>query len=157
MKRETKQALKQALVNALEETLTVLEHAHADARAGATHPEAKPENDKDTRALEASYLARGQALRIVELRAAVAEVRAMGVEASSGSAAVGSLVAALEHAHKVCFFLAPHGGGTKLPGGVQVVTPRSPLGLALVGKRVGDDCEFNAGGRSRSFEITRIE
>jgi transcription elongation GreA/GreB family factor len=157
MRTTPKHALKQALVNALEQTLQVLEHSHADARAGATHPEAKPENDKDTRALEASYLARGQALRIVELRAAVAEVRAMGVDPTSGSVAVGSLVSALEHAQPVRFFLAPHGGGTKLPGDVQVVTPRSPLGTALVGKRVGDACELTAGGRERSFDITGIE
>lgn len=157
MKNTPKHALKQALVNALEQTLQVLEHAHADAQAGATHPEAKPENDKDTRALEASYLARGQALRIVELRAAVAEVRAMGVDPASGSVAVGSLVSVLEHAQPVRFFLAPHGGGTKLPGGVQVVTPRSPLGTALVGKRVGDACELAAAGRERAFDITGIE
>jgi len=35
---------------------------------GATHEENKPENDKDTRALEQSYLARGQAQRVVELQ-----------------------------------------------------------------------------------------
>ena len=31
---------------------------------GATHEEAKPEDDKDTRALEQTYLARGQAERV---------------------------------------------------------------------------------------------
>jgi hypothetical protein len=61
--KRTKAQLKAELVTILEGTLAGLERAHADARAGATHEEAKPENDKDTRALEQSYLARGQAIR----------------------------------------------------------------------------------------------
>src|SRR5262249_35036413 len=58
-----KQALKRQLLDLLREQLEVLEHAHRTTHAGATHEEAKPENDKDTRALEQSYLARGQANR----------------------------------------------------------------------------------------------
>lgn len=154
----TKEQLKQALLEALEATLRVLEQAYADAREGATHDEAKPENDKDTRALEASYLARGQALRLEELRGAIAEVRAMplGVP-QGGAAALGTLICAIEGNAEVRFFLAPHGGGTKLPGGAQVVTPRSPLGLALLGKRSGDECELSLGGRRRELEIIRVE
>jgi transcription elongation GreA/GreB family factor len=153
----TKADLKQALVAALEATLQVLEDAHAAAREGATHDEARPENDKDTRALEASYLARGQAVRIEELRGALAEVRAMPVAVPRGGAGVGALVWATEEGPEVGFFIAPHGGGTKLPGGVQVVTPRSPLGLALLGKRPGDVCELRLQGRSRELEVTRVE
>lgn len=152
-----KEQLKQALLEALEATLRVLEQAYADAREGATHDEAKPENDKDTRALEASYLARGQALRIEELRGAIAEVRAMPLWAPQGGAALGTLICAKEGGGEARFFLAPHGGGTKLPGGAQVVTPRSPLGLALLGKRSGDECELSLGGRRRELEIIRLE
>jgi transcription elongation GreA/GreB family factor len=157
MARTSKADLKQALLAALEVTLGGLERSHADTRAGATHAEAKPENDKDTRALEASYLARGQAMRIEELRLALAEVRAMSVEPTKQGATLGSLVTALEDEQSVRFFLAPQGGGTKLPGGVQVVTPRSPLGVALLGKRAGDACELKLGGRDRELEVTRVE
>ena len=152
-----KEQLKQALIEALEATLRVLEQAYADAREGATHDEAKPENDKDTRALEASYLARGQALRIEELRGAIAEVRAMPLGVPKGGAALGTLICATEGDAEVRFFLAPQGGGTKLPGGAHVVTPRSPLGLALLGKRSGDECELSLGGRRRELEIIRVE
>ena len=44
--------------------LATLEKAQHATQAAATHEEAKPENDKDTRALEQSYLARGQALEL---------------------------------------------------------------------------------------------
>jgi transcription elongation GreA/GreB family factor len=38
-----------------------------------------------------------------------------------------------------------------------VVTPRSPLGVALLGRRAGDVCEFSAGGRLRELEVSRVE
>ena len=71
----SKKNLNAELVAMLEGTLATLEAAHADARAGATHEQAKPENDKDTRALEQSYLARGQAMRIETLKAGLSALR----------------------------------------------------------------------------------
>ena len=65
----SKESLKRDLVRLLAADLETLERAQQAAIEGATHEEAKPENDKDTRALEASYLARGQAMRLEELRA----------------------------------------------------------------------------------------
>ena len=52
-----------------------------------------------------------------------------------------------------------HGGGIQLigPGGVQVVTPKSPLGEALVGKKSGDVCELKLGGRARELEVEKVE
>ena len=72
-----KQSLRDELVGYLEASLKTLERAHQASREAATHEEAKPENDKDTRALEQSYVARGQAIRIEELRTNLAEVRTM--------------------------------------------------------------------------------
>jgi transcription elongation GreA/GreB family factor len=52
--------------------------------------------------------------------------------------------------------VAPHGGGAQL-GAVQVVTPRSPLGRALVGRRIGDDGEVQLPGKRRELLIVAIE
>jgi transcription elongation GreA/GreB family factor len=134
-----KKSLKAELVGALEATLASLEAAHAATREGATHEEAKPENDKDTRALEQSYLARGQAQRIVALKAGLAEVRAMTC-AGSSTVTVGSLIEAHDaRGASSTFFIAPDGGGLKLQGQVQVLTPKSPLGAALLGKQPDDE------------------
>jgi transcription elongation GreA/GreB family factor len=155
----SKQALKDELVRLLAADLDTLARAQEAAIEGATHEEAKPENDKDTRALEASYLARGQALRLEELRAGLAEVEAMPVRAVApgGPAALGALVTAEEGEGTATFLVAPHGGGAKLAGGrVQVVTPRSPLGRALLGKREGDDCEVAIEGRRRELAIVGV-
>src|SRR5271165_1005148 len=114
-----KTALKQELVSVVAADLETLERAHRATMEGATHEEAKPENDKDTRALEQSYLARGQAKRIEELRASVAEVAALALrDFADGPAAVGALVTVTEEDGAAsALLLAPAGGGARLGGG----------------------------------------
>ena len=140
--------------------LATRERAHKAAREGATHEEAKPENDKDTRALEQSYLARGEALRVEELRAGLAEVQSMPLRAAREGepAALGAIVRAEEDGQSLVLWLAPHGGGNRLANGVvQIVTPKSPLGRALIGKRAGDECEIRLAGKNRVLTIERVE
>ncbi len=156
----TKAELKDELVNLVATDLATRERALRAAREGATHEEAKPENDKDTRALEQSYLARGEAMRVEELRQALAEVQQMPLRAlgENEPAGLGALVTAEEDGDPRLLLLAPHGGGSTLAGGsVQVVTPKSPLGRAVLGKRAGDDCEVQLAGRTRELSIVRVE
>lgn len=153
-----KTALRDALVALLQRELDALESAHRAVMEAATHEEARPENDKDTRALEQSYLARGQALRVEALRAAVAETRAMPVGARDPSRpiGVGALVTLTDDDGARVLLVAPHGGGNTLEGGVQVVTPGSPLGRAVLGKALGDICEAISAGKSREYEVTDV-
>jgi transcription elongation GreA/GreB family factor len=153
----SKAALRAEFVRALTVDLAARERSHRAAKEAATHEEAKPENDKDTRAVELSYLARGEAIRIEELRSALARVKAMPVRPfdSDEPVGLGALVATEEAGW---IWVAPHGGGTRLAGGtVQVVTPRSPLGQALIGKRRGDSCEVALTGRIRVLVIVSVE
>ncbi len=155
-----KAALKQELVSVVGADLETLVRAHRAAVEGATHDQAKPENDKDTRALEQSYLARGQAKRAQELRESLAAVGRLEVPVFGPNqpVGIGALVTAEESDRTVKFLIAPHGGGYRLAAGsVQVVTPRSPLGEALIGKRVGDVCEVLTGGGRRELELVAIE
>ena len=154
----TKAALRDELLRLLDAALAAARAAHATAIEGATHPEAKAENEKDTRGLEQSYLARGVAQRVAELEAAVADVtrlelRAFGPEAP---VALGALVTVDEDGVEHRFFLAPGGGGSVLAGGVQVVTTSSPLGRALLGKRPDDEVEVKLPGKTRSLVIAAI-
>jgi transcription elongation GreA/GreB family factor len=154
----SKAALQEELERVLATDLARREGAHHAAMEAATHEEAKPENDKDTRALEQSYLARGEARRVEELRAGLAAVRAMRPRTAPGDgpAALGALVTVEEEA--LVLWLAPHGGGVRLDGGrVHVVTPQSPLGRAVLGKRVGDECEVTMAGRTRTLTIRALE
>jgi transcription elongation GreA/GreB family factor len=153
----SKTSLREQLAGALAVDLAARERAHRATREAATHEEAKPENDKDTRALELTYLARGEALRIEELRVAVAEVQAMAVDGVDEGRPVrlGALVATDEDGVEALFWLAPHGGGSRL-GAVQVLTPKSPLGQALLGKRAGDEFEAVLAGRRRALTIVAV-
>jgi transcription elongation GreA/GreB family factor len=156
----SKRALKAELLALLEAQLATLTSAHRAAREGATHEEAKPEHDKDTRAIEQSYLARGQAARIEELQDSVAAVAALALRAfgPTDAVALGALVTLDEdEGAALRLWLAPGGGGSRLAGGVQVTTPKSPLGQALLGRLAGDDVEVPAAGKRRLLAITRVE
>lgn len=155
-----KDALRDELARSMAADLAVRERAYEVARAGATHEEAKPENDKDTRALEQSYLARGEAARVEELRTALAEIRGFALRAfgDEDPVAIGALVTTEdEDGALAVLWLAPHGGGAKLAGGVQVVTPKSPLGKAIVGARAGDECEVAVGGKRKTLTLVEVK
>ena len=153
----SKAELKAALLRELEATLATARAAHASAIEGSTHEEARAENDKDTRGLEQSYLARGQAQRVAELEAAVGDVTALALRTFTAQSpiAMSALVTVDEDGDAKQFFIAPAGGGTMIDG-VQVVTPNSPLGRALLGKRVDDEVELQLPGAYRTFVITTV-
>jgi hypothetical protein len=59
------------------------------------------------------------------------------------------------------FFLAPAGAGIELtgPGGdgfLSVVTPQSPVGRSVLGRRVGDTIEVTVEGEPREWTITFV-
>ncbi|MEO6773633.1 MAG: GreA/GreB family elongation factor [Kofleriaceae bacterium] len=157
MKTAPKAELKAALLRHLEAALAAARVAHASAIEGSTHEEARAENDKDTRGLEQSYLARGQAQRVAELEAAIGDVTALALRtfAAASAIAMSALVTIDEDGITRQFFVAPAGGGSML-GAVQVITPSSPLGRALLGKRAGDEVELQLPGASRALAITSV-
>jgi transcription elongation GreA/GreB family factor len=153
-----KKALKDELLARLRADLETLEATYRAAREGAIHEEAKPENDKDTRALEQSYLARGQAARIEDLRSGLAAVAALPTRDFAGApVALGALATLEEDGDVSTVFFSPSGGGTRLASGtVQVVTPASPLGSAMLGRREGEEFELLVAGRTRTMLVVKV-
>lgn len=154
-----KAALHRELVSTLERELQTLVAAQRLSSEGVTHADAKADGIKDMRATEASYIARGQALRVSALREDLDRVAAMkprsfAAEDAIALSAVVTLVDGEEHETRV--FLAPAGGGTTL-GELRVITPASPLGRALLGKRVEDITEVVRGGATSELEIVAVE
>lgn len=156
---------KRRVLEALIEALLASVHAAAssaeDVRRSATHEEARPENDKDTRALEQTYLARGQAMRAEALLEQVKLLRSMLSEnLKSKEICAGSLIGLEdEDGSTRCLLLAPHGGGVNVEVdgiNVVVVTPSSPLGRALLGKRIDDAVELKGRDGSREFSILDV-
>jgi len=157
-----KTAVLDALRARMEQRLRQLTGAQRDAQAGATHVESKAESDKDTRATEGSYLARGLAERVETLHDAVAVLRAVSPVSFGPRDPVGltALVGVRDEDDvETVYFIAPAGGGERLPfDGAEVLalTPFSPLGEAVVGRRVGDEIELLVRGRKRSALITWV-
>jgi hypothetical protein len=142
------------------------EHAGAERVAretadAANHPEARPENDKDTRKIELSYLAAGQASRAAELGAAVAALGAFTVRAFAAGEPIeaGALVSLEIDGAPQTVFLAPAGGGSKIGIAgreVSVVTPVAPLGRELLGKTAGDSFDLTVAGRLREVHVVGV-
>ena len=132
------------------------------SRAEATHESNKAENKYDTRGLEASYLARGQSKQAAELEAAIAEFEQLGARKfTDGDAiAVGALVELEVGGEKLFYFLGPRAGGTEVlhdKKEILVITPPSPLGEQLMGKKEGDEPQLNFGGTKQPAKILRVE
>lgn len=157
-----KPALIRALCAHLQAEIGRAIESAARTREGATHEEARPENDKDTRALEASYLARGQAQRVVDLQIALKQVTFMELRDFGPDDAIDlSALVQLEAEDETrWYFIAPAGGGTKLQLGathIDVLTPQAPLGRALVGRYVGDEVTLaGTAGRKREWTIATL-
>lgn len=156
-----KPGLVRALVSLLEQEIARATQAAQRTREGAIHEEARPENDKDTRALEASYLARGQAQRVVDLEQESKLIAFMTVRdfAADDAIDLGALIQ-LESAESTqWYFLAPAAGGRSLTHdglAIDIITPQAPLGRALIGRVRGDDLELRVAGRLRELAIVDV-
>jgi len=138
---------KRELVDTLLEELrgrhAALVRAANDAREGATDSENRQESKYDTRGLEASYLAAGQAQKAEELVGAIAAVDAMTVRdfGPGDRISAGALVTVTAGADIFCYLLVPAGGGLEIIVGDDEVTTlnlSAPMGKLLTGKKVGD-------------------
>jgi len=156
-----KSEVRRRLVAALEQERDTVAAAQRSSQEGATHADNKPEGDKDMRSTEASYVARGQALRVRALEEDLARVVGMTLRVFEDAApiALSAIVDVAADAGTSTVFVAPAGGGTRIDLGgkvVLVVTPASPLGRALVGARQGDDVEVQKGEVLEIVEVVEV-
>ncbi len=153
--------MREALRDALASALRAMAAAAAETRAGAVHEESRAEGDKDMRSTEQSYLARGQAMRAEALAEELARLERLEPRAYALGDAIGpdALVLVSVDDEPRVFYLVPSGGGAELDVGgarVTVVTPSSPVGAALLGRRVGDDFELAARGALRAWIVDAV-
>jgi transcription elongation GreA/GreB family factor len=161
-----KRFLVDQLIDRLRASANVALHAQeaaaVEARDGATPAEKR----EDARAaLELGGLAKAQGARA---QRAIAEADALvafrpGILRENAAISVGALVEVEDgdSGEGRTFFLAPVGAGVTLtaPGGdgfLSVVTPASPIGKAVIGKRVGDVVDVTVEGDVREWEITWV-
>lgn len=160
-----KEGLIAQLVDRFEAAVGVARRAEADAREGAETMATEAEKREDGRvALEFGALAQGHAGRTRRARAeleALLAFKRRGLPRYGPSAPVG--LGALvdvesdgdEGKTERTLFVLPAGAGTELTGPdgdgfLSVITPESPVGRALLGKRRGDS--FDVAVRGEWFE-----
>ena len=156
-----KRAVIKKIIARLAEELEVYLRAAQFARAEATHEQNKAENKYDTRGLEASYLARGQSQQAAELDAAIIEFEKLsGKNFEPGAViAIGALVELELGGEKNFYFLGPRAGGTEVVHDkkeILVITPQSPLGEQLAGKKSGITFSLKLGQETRVAKILGV-
>ena len=136
------------LREAVHSTQRAVGEAAQDARSGADR---------------AVNIAKGQLLRSERVRAeldALDNFHPMPIP-KGARVAMGALVEIEGEDSGRTLFLAPAGAGLELsgPGGdgfFSVVTPQSPIGKAILGKRVGDSFDVTVNGEAIEYTITWV-
>ncbi len=142
----------------LEADLKILQDAALATYEAATNEESKPENEYDTRAVEASYLAGAQAKRVAEIEEQLTMLKFLQLKSFTEDTPLNAtaLIQVEHDGKKNWLFLLQKGGGLSIDINnmhIQVVTPISPLGEALIGLTVGDVAVVDRGNKTLQYEI----
>ncbi len=160
-----KEGLVEQLAVHLRETVRTariaMEAAATEAREGATPAERR----EDSRvAQENAGLARGHRARLDRATHELGALERFRPPrfAAQSPVALGAVVEIEDGAEGRTLFLAPVGAGAELtgPGGdgyLSVVTPSSPIGRAIIGRRVGDVIEVVVNGESSDWTLVHVE
>lgn len=130
----------------LQQQLDRLSQAARDAHAAATDPGSKAESKYDTRSLEASYLASGQARQVDEAAEAVRLFATLSLPDFDIGDPIdaGALVELDIDDEPAHYLLVPAAGGLAVEDQgreITLLTPASGLYRKLLGCRVGDSIE----------------
>jgi len=147
-KKIDKKALVTLIIQNLKKELSQAVNAANEAHASAIDDQSIAETQYDTLAIEASYLAEGQSRRVQELHAAIKDYQTLSLLKFNDNnvIALSALVQlAGTNQEQNWFFIGPAAGGFRCQLNNQhitVLTPKSPMGLALIGKFLDDDVDI---------------
>lgn len=159
----TKADIHQAFIDQLRSELESITAAAKNSINVATNQEHQAKSKYDTFSLESSYLARGQAKRVEELADALERLEMLPLKDLDETSPIQ--LSALIHleagdGEKRCLFFGPAGGGEEISVNgedVIIVTSSSPLGQAVLGKKVGDSFQMKMGIDTQTFTVVSVE
>ena len=154
----TKSLVIQKIIETLQSEMETYVRAAKFSHAEATAEENRAENKYDTRGLEASYLAAGQANKIVEIEESIAAFDALRERKfnEADGIDIGALIEISQDGERAHYFIGPSAGGIEIKTRgteVLVITPQSPLGSQLKGAKQGAKIKINLAGRKQLVEI----
>jgi transcription elongation GreA/GreB family factor len=150
------------IVANLGESLATLDKAARASHEEATHESSKAESKYDTRGLEAAYLAGGQARQAREILDSIQLYQSLAVRAFAPDEPIDltALVELDSDAMRSWYFLGPKNGGLEVEfqgREVTVITPQSPLGQNLMGKKSGQRWATRLGGSTVKYRIVSVQ
>ena len=154
-----KAAVIQKILEVLRSELETYVRAAKFSHAEATDEENRAENKYDTRGLEASYLAAGQANKVAELESALKIFEGLKEQSASDTVEIGSLIELQQDGFVEWYFVGPTAGGTEIEidgTEVLVITPESPLGSQLMGLEAGAKDSLKLGGQTQKTVVHAV-
>ena len=156
-----KSQLLKEIAAALGESLETLERAARASHNEATHESSRAESKYDTRGLEAAYLAGGQARQAREIMESMKLYQSLETRdfAAADLIDLTAVVKLETDGAPFLYFIGPRGGGVEVNFNgdeITVITPQSPLGQNLVGKKAGQSWTTKVGGSTVKYKITKV-
>ncbi|WP_038247660.1 GreA/GreB family elongation factor [Ghiorsea bivora] len=154
-----KQSVINHIITQLEANISVAQQAVDVARDTATHKDCLGSSKYETMGTEASYLAKGQGERLLELQRALACFKQLSPQPCTTAKLVSLVTLEDEQGKSQTLLLAGDAGGLKVEAQgttITVITPQSPLGRSLMGKSIGDDIELKISGKTNYFEVIDV-
>ena len=157
-----KKQLVNIIVDALTQELQKAINAANEAHAAAVDDQSVAETQYDTLAIEAGYLAEGQSKRVSEFQQAIEAYQALELVAfdENSTVTIGALVQlAADSQSRHWFFIGPAAGGFRCnlaEQAITVITPQSPMGIALIGKQQDDDIDIMLGANKLEDYIAQL-
>ncbi len=156
-----KRPLLKLIIASLTESLAVLEKAARASHEEATHESSRAESKYDTRGLEAAYLAGGQARQAGEILDSIKAYEALRTRSFAPGQPIEmtALVELDADGIHSTYFIGPRNGGLEIKHRgreIMVITPQSPLGQNLMGRKAGERWATKLGGATAKYHIVSV-
>jgi transcription elongation GreA/GreB family factor len=156
-----KASLRQEILRQLRQELHRQASAAETSRDEAISEESRAENKWDTHSQEAAYLAEGQAKLAAEIGANIELYTTLPLPefTPQDPIAIGALVELENGGNRTWYFIGPRAGGLEVSvegRTILVLTPQSPLGRQLIGKREGDTLQVAGRGKPITQRIQSV-
>ncbi|HMA94249.1 MAG TPA: GreA/GreB family elongation factor [Polyangiaceae bacterium] len=161
MNSTDKRRILEAIVEQIDAEIATMTRIAREAAEAVSHEDNRAEGSKDMRSTEASYIARGQAERAMELERSRARLGSLDLkEFNANSSIEATALVELQHQRqRSYYFLLPVGGGRRVDYAgttIHTITPTSPLGSALLGLSVSDEVEVPTPSTPKLYEVMTL-
>ena len=149
------------IIASLTKSLDVLHKAARASHEEATHESSKAEGKYDTRGLEAAYLAGGQARQAKEIVDSIKVYEALVTRdfLPGDPVDLTALVELKVDGAPATYFIGPKNGGLEFTvrrKEIMVITPQSPLGQNLMGRKAGERWSAKLAGSNVKYHVVTV-